>query len=591
MKIKKFLLFILPIVVLGLLVLWPSFKLDLTGDDYLGLWRYHFYLDGRHGGNWNNLNYFLTDYGPQDTITAIIHSFVGFQARYYYIVSFIFRMLAAFSFFPLIKYLTKNSKAAYLSSLFFAITTTGLEATDWSFNMPSYLAIALLNIFLLTYLKLRNKYSHKLLIPLALLFYLAIIIQPIRMTFLPEFMIVLELYTMIIHRTVTFTKRSLLRIGLYIGIFIYIYITGYIGNVSGAGETFTLRLNGGWIKVLGGFSSLVPHLLKGEFSLFAYPIAQFGNIIFPSLIIPPGLEAVNPMKAILKVFIPSCFIFSGLILLYKSKKSLTIGSIAATVLWCIYIFFSFIFNKQTLFNRNQVIAILVGGFMTIYCAFLFLRYAKNADYKFGIFLSIVLIFLSFSTYWLKYPLTIFESTGRYMIVPAAGLTILLGVLLGFANKTRERLAIYCIFTLLFFINLHSSYSFLYHISTVREISLTEKIRNSIPNIKNFNNPDVPLVFYFEPKDSEILHHSIIFGFPVIMGDKYHFVNVWHFAYTDQWNEVVSAAKDGSSLKRFGIPVKKVTLDNIYSFKLKGDDLINTTAQTRNTLKQMLVENK
>ncbi len=159
-RTKSFFVFILPLLILSLLVFWPSFKLHLTGDDYLGLWRYHYYLDGHTTGIWNNLNFFLTDYGPQDTFTAIIHHFFDFQPIYYYLFSYLLRLLAAFSFFPLILSLTNNKNAAYLAILFFAITTTGLETTDWSFNMPSYLAIALMNTFLFVYLKARKSASH-----------------------------------------------------------------------------------------------------------------------------------------------------------------------------------------------------------------------------------------------------------------------------------------------------------------------------------------------------------------------------------------------------------------------------------------------
>lgn len=138
------------IILISLIVLYPSFNLALTGDDYLGLWRYNFYTSGRVGKVWDPISFFLTDYGPQDTFTAIIHYFVGFNSTPYYLFSFLFRLLAAFSFIPLIYYITKNKFAAVFTGLFFSVITTGLETTNWSFNAPSYLAILFLNLFLLT---------------------------------------------------------------------------------------------------------------------------------------------------------------------------------------------------------------------------------------------------------------------------------------------------------------------------------------------------------------------------------------------------------------------------------------------------------
>src|SRR5260221_8273017 len=88
---------ILAILTVSVFVLAPSFNLALTGDDYLGLWRYN---QSMHSGNWNWFSYWLTDYGPQDTITFLIHHYFNFDARAYYLFSFVFRFLAALSFLP-----------------------------------------------------------------------------------------------------------------------------------------------------------------------------------------------------------------------------------------------------------------------------------------------------------------------------------------------------------------------------------------------------------------------------------------------------------------------------------------------------------
>jgi hypothetical protein len=121
--------------------------------------------------------------------------------------------------------------------------------------------------------------------------------------------------------------------------------------------------------------------------------------------------------------------------------------------------------------------------------------------------------------------------------------------------------------------------------------MTQKIRESVPKVAHAENDTIPVMVYFEPKDSEVLHHALLFGFPVIMGFQYHYFNVWHVTYTDVWDEVLAAYKDGSSLKRFSIPVKRVKLEDIYSFRLDNDTLINTSEETRRRLKETIQTSK
>ncbi len=581
-RAKYFFLFGFLLLILSLLVFWPSFNLHLTGDDYLGLWRYHYYLDGHTTGSWNNFIFFLTDYGPQDTFTAIIHHFFGFQPAYYFFFSYILRLLAAISFFPLIVLLTKNKTAAYFAMIFFAITTTGLETTDWSFNMPSYLAIALMNFFLFVYLKARDKNSYRLFFLSAFIFYLTIIAQPIRMTFLPGALILFEFYLLFRNRNLSALKATIVHVSVFAAVMVIVYVTGFVGNSIGAGETLTDRLNGGWKKVFANnFSALIPYLLEGKYYLFTYPFGIFGSTIFPSTLIPADYQILTPIKAFFKLLLPMFLLFVLFIRFGPSRKPLI-----AAVIWSAFVFLTFSGLFQHALNISQFVSMLIGGYTVIVLLFLFIRKYQNHRVVMGIIMGIFITFLSFAAPWLRNPEYLYESTGRYLIVPAAGLTILLGVLLGSARSFRAKVLSFGLISILIVLHMYTSFSYLYHLSTVRSTHTTENIRKSIPNVKNFNDPAKPLMFYFEPLGSEILHHSLLFGFPVIMGYQYDFFNVWHIAYTDNWEEVVLAYKDGSSLKRFSIPVKKVAITDIYSFRLEGYRLVNTTRETRQKLQDL-----
>ena len=138
--------FIFFVVLVNLFLFLPSFQLALFGDDWLTLWRYSIYLGPKASGGWNHFTYLFTSYGPQDILMGLLQKVFGYQSIYYYLTSFILRLLAAFSLYPLIMYLTKNKLSAYFSITFFLVTTIGIETTNWVFNMPSYISIVFLNM-------------------------------------------------------------------------------------------------------------------------------------------------------------------------------------------------------------------------------------------------------------------------------------------------------------------------------------------------------------------------------------------------------------------------------------------------------------
>ena len=118
------------IILVSLLTFLPSFDLSLFGDDWLAFWRYLEHLGPKSSGQWSHLTYFLTPYGAQDILMGLLRNIYGFNSSYYYLTSFVFRLFAAFSLYPLVFYLTRNKLATFFSILFFSITIIGLETTN-----------------------------------------------------------------------------------------------------------------------------------------------------------------------------------------------------------------------------------------------------------------------------------------------------------------------------------------------------------------------------------------------------------------------------------------------------------------------------
>src|SRR3989344_8439232 len=117
------------ILLIGFIVIRHTFSLSIFGDDWLALYRYRY-----HAGEWsdrtfNIFTYFLTSYGSQDVIMGLINKFFGYNPQTYYFISFILRAAVSVSLFIILKKLTNKYVPAFLSSVFFFVSSIGLEAT------------------------------------------------------------------------------------------------------------------------------------------------------------------------------------------------------------------------------------------------------------------------------------------------------------------------------------------------------------------------------------------------------------------------------------------------------------------------------
>lgn len=580
----------LVIIGLTLIIFAPIFNLALTGDDYLGMWRYQLYLEfGPNHQDWNIFKFLFTDYGPQDSLFVLIHHFFGFNDRVYYIFNFIFRMLAAWSIYLLTSRLTHNRFASLVGMAFFAITATGLETTNWSFNMPSYIAIFFMNLFVTFRLALSEQFKVKNLVLILALFTLSILSQPIRMTFMPILAIWLEI--LIFMTKSPRPTRQLALIPIYILIFGAIILFGFIGNSVGAGETFQARIiDQGWTKLVGNnLSNVTTKLADGQYQVLFYPIAQIGNIIFPNQLYPlssdprasqGGKLSLALLTLIVGLIVTSTFWWKRL------PQPMIIGLSLLSLAWTILVWIALIWQTPYPITTNELASFLIGGQFLIICGLLFLPFLKNRNLMSSLIFGLSLMTLGFITPWLRNPTFLFETTGRYLIVPAVGLSLLVGLTASLIRQARRPIILAGLIISLFALHIFTANSYLTDLMRHRNITKAEANRNAIYYAPGFNNPDEPMIYYFEPKDSREIYHTLMFGFPLFIGYHYNIQQIWHIAYTDNWSELQSAYLDGSSLKRFSIPVKPVKLENIYSFKLDNGQLVDTTSQTRTKLETL-----
>jgi len=304
---------------------WGSFSLSLFGDDWLAFWRYLQHLGPKSSGEWNYLTYLLTPYGAQDILMGILRNIYGLDSTKYYMTSFIFRLFASFSFYPLVFYLTETKLGAFFSVLFFSITTTGLDTTNWVFNMPSYITIGLFNLCLYFFIKSRADEKFILLIISGIFYYFAYIITPIRMHGSLPLILLLEIFWIIQKSNFKALKIAATRISLFLMIFL---IIRYTGNSQGPAEEISQRIN-------LGFTAISTMLMGGKFNFIFYPIIMFGSMFIPDFILPVG------QRNVLLILIGSLILISLVLLTIKLfKKTNTSTSLFLGLSWS---FLSFIF--------------------------------------------------------------------------------------------------------------------------------------------------------------------------------------------------------------------------------------------------------
>ncbi len=588
--VKKINLIILLLVIpISFVALHKVFNLALFGDDYLAIWRFNYYLAPQNHSGWNILSYFVTPYGAQDITFGILHQFFNLQSFYYQCISFILRLMAAFSLLPLTYYLTKNKFASFFAVLFFSVTAIGLDTTNWTFNLTSYVSLTFFNLFLFFLLKF-NDDGRKLQLLLSLVFfYLASIWAPIRMTGLLPLLIILEAYFFIKNKKTNPAKKTILTIVPYIVVFIFISLTGSLPNLQVGLSNTVLAI------ATDGLNSMVKLLSQGRFDFLFYPFLVIGTLLVPDHILAVG--SFTSTSQLFRQLLVPIFLFFG-ILIYILKvnlkyfsKRLFLTFLVSGVILSLMSLLVYYFNKSFVQSKD-ILFILLGLLFISFNIFLFLAFRKNRLVSQAIFVSLTWILLSFIFIWIRAPDTKFPTVHRYLISPATGFSIWLAVLITLGKNFRSQLIISLLVSILIFIHIYATNIYLDQQLTYHNEKSSIKVWSVIPNLDQVVKNPRPLVFYLENDGSNgaILHTMLGFGFDERIAATYQIYDLKKIPIIyEDWDALVSAVTDGKSIIPYAgrIP-KPIPIENIYAYRLIGQDtLINITSQTRDKLKQIL----
>lgn len=565
--IKPIFLQILTIFIIGIIIVYPTFDIALTGDDYLGYWRITQAL-GENPKLQDYVNYFLTDYGPQDTLTYVIHSFAEFNSTYYYTIAFLLRYIASLSFYPVVKLISKNKFSAFTSALFFMLSATGMEVLDWSFNMPSYLGITFMNLWIFFILKSYQKDFFKFTILGYICFILAIISQPIRMLVFPFFAVA-------VHVLSTFYKYPPTLKKIIIHIILCIFISFVLIKSSQYGvDTSASKSISSFLTVVTQFK-LLPLL---------NPIGIIGNIIIPTSYLPNYIDKL--LSKLIYVIPTLIFIIFTVVTRHlntvSNNKRLLKPFFILGLFWAIISTYLYSPKVGIEILMSDYLGFIIGGF---FCIMILQIVSLSKDNVFSLLLAFSMILAFIIPAWFRNPNTMFGTESRYLIISTAGLAMLIGV---FCNTlTKNKFAVLSIVALFLF-NILSISKYVNHLHASKNKTLADRIRNSIMYDSRVGNNNEPFVYYLEADNPDIYYYSLYFGFPFFLNYyKGEMKNPWLIMYTNDWQEISDAYQTGNSLKRFmNIEIKPVDLTRIYSYKLENGLLLNTTNETREKLRSI-----
>jgi len=583
----KNLLFIFPILLISLFTLYPSFNLALFGDDWLVIYRYVTNVGSISAGFSKHLHEYLTPYGPTQVFMGILAQFYNYNSTFYYITSYLLRLFAAFSLFPITFYLTRNKLSCFFAVLFFSVTTTGFDTTNWVFNMTSYLAIGFISLFLYFYLKSKEEVKTIFLVPAIILLYSAYITSSIRMHATLPLLIIIEVFWNIQERNLSFARKSLIRLASVLVTILFVrFAGGSFGNPAEASGRF-----------IEGVNTIKVFISQGQYDILAYPLASFGGIFIPDTILPFSGQVSSTKNLIIDIILPILLIFivvaKLLINLTSGLKKSFFGILfALTIIWTIITIIVYKGNISTFSSATYNSLLLIGGYIFILGLVFIIKNIKQKSISTLLILSLAWILLSYLYAWLWRP-ELYLTINRYLIVGAAGAAIFLSGLISLGKNRHNQIFIFIIFTPLLLMHIYSTRMYEYQlISSGHGQETFNKIWASIPYIPEISKKERVSVFYFlgDGTNGGILHDSITFGFPPHMALLYNIADSNKVPLAlESWEEVVSTVRDGKAfIRHYGTAKDPIPVDNVYVFKLEGKGrLIDITTQAREKLLRTL----
>ncbi len=195
MKKRLSVIWYLSIIFIFVLLIYITFgkslNFPLWGDDWFMLWIVkNFYGPGKEF-SYISLKSYSQPWGVMNLVLIINKHFFGYSGFGYYLVSMTLRTLSAFAGYLFLSRFLKSKFIGLIGSLFVLVGYTGIESTNYTIHMNTYLV--LLFIFL-TLICLINSRKNKIGIFLlgCLFFAISLAVSPLRSHGLLPFVVIFD---------------------------------------------------------------------------------------------------------------------------------------------------------------------------------------------------------------------------------------------------------------------------------------------------------------------------------------------------------------------------------------------------------------
>lgn len=527
---------LLILAVVGLIAFWPTFQLEIYGDEWEGIWW--------TTSTWLKTGHFNDRIGYKSyELAAILLNFVsggfglGYSSTQVYFFSFLTRLFAVFCLYYFLTRRRLSKVAVFIGCLLFLITPIGIQTTDWAKNFTSYISIGFLllcmdSIFALT--------GWNNFIIFLTTFSLSVFVNPIRshgIIFTVIFLLTLQLF---------FQKKykkllSLSLAGVLLVSFLFSKFSVF-GDVS-----------------------VIKSSYASSFSLFFNQInlTKIGDLfILVGRGILPNPSAVT--------------IFVLVIILFYWKRNLFRPIVFIPVIFSVAV----LFMSGTM--SNEKITALMGTFflvLTTLALFMEIFNKKRAESM----ETIVPLLLSVSFVLLPYFLGRTDVTDfrhRYLIYSALSVPIIVAFSLRdldmksiFSLKLKSGFFYVCLVILvLFFTSLRTEVDNLYkrHNQIVAQ-AIWDQIR---PYFNDFDFRNRKAIVYFDSNDEGVLHDVVSFGFGYRMGFIY---GIWDYdslpVAVDSKKDLISLITDGKAAQKY---VQKDIIfpkEDAFYFRIEGTKVV------------------
>lgn len=364
---------------------------------------------------------------------GILYTFFGLDYFAHRLVNLIFKILATLSLYPLILYLSKRKLVAFLATFIYGIHYSTFGLLDGASRGGNFIAIALMNLFLLAYFYIikKNMFNIFLLFGFAILLFTTILFSTTRLFPLLLIVPLIEVLNFIWEKKGGQIILSIKRLSVLYSplIFLFIFSPGSI--------TQQLRYSIG----------LFDKLRDGNWQLFLTPFAALGSTYIPKEFFPLfGNPSYQSFDVYLSFFLFGplfvyCIIFS-LLGLFISRRPLKFIMRSLGLNFMLGIIVYLIANNWLSLNPATkapvdpgtfLLPALIGLFIMSVSLCLFLEW-KESEKKDNLLpflflaplFSLIFIFLT----WILADInSIFMGVHAYLTIPAIGTSVFLAVIL------------------------------------------------------------------------------------------------------------------------------------------------------------------